>query len=64
MHKIRSMALLAAREQHVNVLITGENGTGKEIVAQIIHYGSERNHHNFCPVNSAAIPESLLESEF
>lgn len=64
MHKIRSMALLAAREKHVNVLITGENGTGKEIVAQIIHYGSERNQHNFCPVNSAAIPESLLESEF
>lgn len=64
MHKIRSMALLAAREKHVNVMITGENGTGKEIVAQIIHYGSARNQYNFYPINSAAIPEALLESEF
>jgi DNA-binding NtrC family response regulator len=64
MYKVRSLALLAAREKDVNVLITGENGTGKEIIAQVIHYGSARSANKFCPINSAAIPESLIESEF
>jgi transcriptional regulator with PAS, ATPase and Fis domain len=46
------------------VLITGESGTGKENIARIIHYSSERKDHIFCAVNSSAITESLLESEF
>ena len=46
------------------MLITGESGTGKENIARIIHYSSIRKDHIFCAVNSSAITETLLESEF
>ena len=65
--KIRDIfdaAVAAAKYPDANVLITGESGTGKENVARIIHYSSVRKDHMFCAVNSSAITDSLLESEF
>lgn len=48
----------------VNILLQGENGTGKELVARMIHEASERRNQPFIAVNCASIPENLMESEF
>ncbi|AYL95152.1 sigma-54-dependent transcriptional regulator [Mucilaginibacter celer] len=60
--KIFSM-MEKASKTNINVSITGETGTGKEVVAKGIHYASERKKKAFVPVNMAAIPRELIESE-
>ena len=46
-----------------NILIQGENGTGKELIANAIHYNSKRAKGPFIKINCAAIPKDLIESE-
>lgn len=66
----QSPAIGAVREEieyaarcDAKVLVTGESGVGKEIVARLIHAGSERRHNSLVTVNCAALTESLLETE-
>ncbi|WP_116106313.1 sigma-54-dependent transcriptional regulator [Lewinella sp. IMCC34191] len=55
--------LRKAVKSNINVSITGETGTGKEVIARAIHFNSDRSKKPFMAVNTAAIPENLLESE-
>jgi transcriptional regulator with PAS, ATPase and Fis domain len=62
MQKLRELIQRAAPTD-ATVLITGETGTGKELVARTIHELSLRSNKTFVPINCAAIPQELLESE-
>ncbi len=64
--KILEMKALIKKVAHTNssVLIEGETGVGKELVANAVHQLSKRNDQNFVRVNCAAIPPELMESEF
>jgi len=52
-----------ACKSKITVSITGETGTGKEVVAKSIHYNSDKKKRPFIPVNVSAIPKDLIESE-
>ena len=62
MRRISETAIQIAHRP-INTMILGATGTGKEVVAKIIHYNSPRREHDFVAVNCSAIPESLFESE-
>jgi DNA-binding NtrC family response regulator len=61
--KIHEMVQKAVMS-NITVIITGETGTGKEVVAKAIHFHSARKQKPFIPVNMSAIPSELFESEF
>ncbi len=63
MERVRALVRTAARTG-ASVLIEGETGTGKEVVARAVHALGPRAHGPFVPVNCAAVPETLAESEF
>ena len=60
--KVLGLIEKAART-NINVSVSGETGTGKEVVAKAVHYNSERRKKPFVAVNMAAIPRELIESE-
>jgi two-component system response regulator AtoC len=63
MEQVRSMIGRLATSDTTTVLIEGESGSGKEVVARAIHFESARAERPFLQVNCAALPEQLLESE-
>jgi len=62
MRRLRSL-IERVSQYDSTILITGESGTGKELVAKEIHFQSKRRDKSFVPINCAALPENLLESE-
>lgn len=62
MQQLMKIVVKVARTD-ANILITGENGTGKEMLAQEIHRLSTRKEHSMVTVDMGAISESLFESE-
>ncbi|MBW2658943.1 MAG: sigma-54-dependent Fis family transcriptional regulator [Deltaproteobacteria bacterium] len=63
MHRLFQLIIKVAEDDFSTVLIRGDSGTGKEMVAKAIHARSKRTKENFVAVNCAAIPDELLESE-
>ena len=62
MEKLKQTIVRLA-DSEMNVMITGASGTGKELVANNIHYRSKRKFENFVPINCGSIPHDLIESE-
>jgi DNA-binding NtrC family response regulator len=61
--EVVEIAAKVARSEASTVLLQGESGTGKDLLAQAIHYESSRAARPFIPINCTALPEELLESE-
>jgi transcriptional regulator with PAS, ATPase and Fis domain len=63
MQHVFSLVRKIAHSDATTVLISGESGTGKDLVAKAIHYESRRSQHPFIAVNCGSLPDTLLESE-
>ena len=63
MQQVKSLLARIAASRASTVLLTGETGTGKDLAAKAIHYGSERAARPFVNITCSALPEQLLESE-
>ena len=63
MQRMIALARKVAESEASSVLLQGESGTGKDLVAKSIHYGSRRSEAPFVAINCAAIPATLIESE-
>lgn len=63
MKKMLALGAKVAESEVSSVLLQGESGTGKDLVAKAIHYGSRRAEHPFVAINCAALPATLIESE-
>ncbi|MCZ4240460.1 two component Fis family sigma54 specific transcriptional regulator [Alteromonas sp. I10] len=64
-HKIKALRrlLMQIKDIPADVLIRGETGSGKDLVARFLHYNSHRRNENFVAINCGAIPETMIESE-
>jgi DNA-binding NtrC family response regulator len=63
MTHVKNLARRVAQSPGSTVLITGESGTGKDLLAKVIHYASTRARRSFMNITCSALPETLLESE-
>ncbi len=63
MRELMDFVAKVARSEARTILITGESGTGKDLVAKVIHYESSRAEQPFVAINCSAIPETLMEAE-
>ena len=63
MREVLNFVRRVAASEATTILLEGENGTGKDLVAKTLHYQSLRQAEPFIAINCAAIPETLLESE-
>jgi len=63
MRELMDFVLKVARSEAGTILITGESGTGKDLLAKVIHYNSSRADKAYVAINCSAIPETLMEAE-